>query len=270
MDLRFGFQKSTVKDILVDEIKDNPYQNRTIVSEESLRELADSIRIHGVLQPILVRKVDKEFYLVSGERRLRAARLAGLKQICAVVKEMSDSEAAAATLVENIQREDVSYLDEAAGFQKLNQEFGMTQQDIANNVGKSQSYVANKIRLLGLSATIREIISREIKVTERHCRALLRLPDEQTQMVFLREIIDHDLTTEQVDRKVEKYVNGHSNMLPRQRRRMIIKDIRIFLNDVKSAMSTLEASGIDTEWLESESDDFYEFTIKIGKKGRDS
>jgi len=270
LELRLGFHKNTIQDINIDDIKANPYQNRSIIEEESLKELAESIRRHGLLQPILVRKVGKEFLLVSGERRLRASHIAGLKQVCAVVKEMTDAEAAAATIVENIQREDVSFLDEAAGFNKLNQEFGMTQQEIADSVGKSQSYVANKIRLLGLSATIREIISREIKVSERHCRALLRLGDEDTQMRFLLDIIDNNLTTEQTDRKVEKYVKEMASKSPHQKKKMIIKDIRIFLNDVKSALNTLTTSGIDTEWLESEGDEFYEFKIRIRKNGRDS
>jgi ParB family transcriptional regulator, chromosome partitioning protein len=256
-------EKSSIKNLVIKDIQENPYQNRVIRSDESLKELAESIKVHGILQPILVREHKGEHYLVSGERRMRASVLAGMTTIPAVIREMTETEAASATLVENLQREDVSYLDEAAGFYKLNKEFGLSQADIAKTIGKSQPYVANKMRILNLPEKVREIISREIMITERHCRALLKLPDEQMQLQLLHETIKKELSTRQIEEKVEKIVNQSSK--PGQNKRMIIKDIRIFLNSIKNAMEALHATGIDADWEQRDTEDFYEFNIRIKK-----
>ncbi len=254
----------SIEDLMISEIIPNPYQNRTYVEEDSVRSLAESIKVHGLLQPILVRRKEGQYILVSGERRMRAAKMAGLDRIPAVVKVMSDVEAAAATLVENLQREDVSFMDEAVGFQKLNHEFGITQVEIAHLIGKSQAYVANKIRLLGLPESIREIISQEIMITERHCRALLRLPNEEAQLMIIKEIISKSLNTEQTDKRVEKYVNNTANT-SKQRKKMVIRDIRIFLNSINAAVDALLQSGIETEWEQTEADGYYEYRIRIRK-----
>jgi ParB family transcriptional regulator, chromosome partitioning protein len=268
LEIRVGGRRqnaaSQIEDLPVGEILANPYQNRSVTDADTLQELAESIRAHGILQPILVRKKESKYYLVSGERRIRAAKIIGLEKVPAVVKEMSDVEAAAATLVENLQRENVSFLDEAAGFHKLNSEFEITQVEIARLVGKSQSYIANKIRLLNLPDKVRDIISREIMITERHCRALLRLPDEDMQISLLKEIISKKMNTEQTDARVGKIVKD-GEWKPRQRKKMVIRDIRIFLNSINTAIDALRESGIETEWAQSEEDDYIEYHIKIKK-----
>ena len=226
--------------------------------------------MHGVLQPILVRRVDNNYFLVSGERRIKASRVAGVSEIPAVIRIMTDAEAAAATLVENLQREDVSFLDEAAGYRKLNIDFNLTQNEIAKLVGKSQPYVANKIRILNLPKTVREIISREIMVTERHCRALLRLSDEESQLKLLDEIIQKSLSTQATDEIVEKIVNQTDVKKSKQYKVMVIKDIRIFLNSIRTAIKALHDTGIEAEWEQNENDDSYLFSIKIMKQKRNS
>jgi ParB family transcriptional regulator, chromosome partitioning protein len=268
LEIRFSNRRSKpagrIEELLINDITPNPYQNRTMVDNDSVNDLAESIKVHGILQPILVRVVDGQHVLVSGERRIRAAKIVGLEKIPAVVKEMTDIEAAAATLVENLQREDVSFLDEAAGFYKLNSDFGITQTEIARLIGKSQAYVGNKIRLLNLPETVREIISREIMITERHCRALLRLPSKDAQLLILEVIIKKKLNTEQTDLEVEKYVN-ESQPVSKQKRKMVVKDIRIFLNSINTAVEALRNTGIETEWQQLEGEEYYEYYIKIKK-----
>jgi ParB family chromosome partitioning protein len=171
--------------IPIDEIAPNPYQPRKDFSGSSLEELATSIKEYGVLQPVNVRKIGgKGYELVSGERRLRATRLAGMEVIPAVVIEVVEQDSAVIALIENLQREDLNFMEEAEGYHNLISDHGMTQEELAKKVGKKQSTIANKLRLLKLNNKIKKTIL-ENELTERHARALLKLPGELLQVRLL-------------------------------------------------------------------------------------
>lgn len=177
-----------VKTVEIAKVDPNPYQPRKVFDEASLQELADSIKEHGVLQPILVRRVEDRYQIVAGERRWRAAGLAGLTEIPAVVKEFNDRLMSQVALVENLQREDLNPLEEAEAYQHLIDEFGMTQETIAESVGKSRTAVANTLRLLRLTEFVKESVSRET-ISEGHARALLGLNDEKLQDEVCEKVI---------------------------------------------------------------------------------
>ena len=178
---------ANIQEISVDLIVPNPYQPRKMFDDKALEELASSIREFGIIQPLLLRPSLNGFELIAGERRLRAAKLAELLSVPAIVKEFSDKEAAELAMIENLQREDLHYFDEALGFQQLLLNFGFTQEELAKRVGKNQSTIANKLRLLKLTEDVRKKIM-DINLTERHARALLKLDTEQTQVTVLENI----------------------------------------------------------------------------------
>ena len=198
-----------VDEVDVDLIVPNPEQPRHVVDDEALHGLADSIREHGVLQPLLVTVGHPEgvYQLVAGERRLRAARIAGLRRVPVVVKEAASGEMLELALVENLQREDLNALEEAQAYRRLAEEFGMTQDQIAVRVGRSRASVANSIRLLGLSEDIREQLAAGA-VTEGHARALLALDGEAARSDALRKILEDGLTVRQTEELVRRWPAG--------------------------------------------------------------
>ena len=177
----------------IDCVRPNPYQPRKQFNKGSLEQLCESIKQYGVIQPINVRRISTNNYeLVAGERRLRAATMAGLKEIPAVVININDNDSAVIALIENLQREDLSYMEEAEGYNNLINEHGFTQEELAQKIGKSQSTIANKIRLLKLPPMVKKILS-DNSLTERHARALLKLHDEQLQLKVLRRVCERGL-----------------------------------------------------------------------------
>ena len=195
--------KNEIKNLDLESITPNPFQPRRVFDNTQLEELAQSIKDFGVLQPILVRKIGTGYELVAGERRFRASQLAGLKTIPAIVKNLSDKEIAEMALIENLQREDLNYFEEAEGYARLMKEFGITQDEIAKRMGKSQSTIANKLRLLNLPENVRKEISINV-ITERHARALLKLEDEKLQLHALNAIYTKNLNVRQTDELVEQ------------------------------------------------------------------
>lgn len=191
-------------EIPVAEILPNPYQPRRGFPSESLEELAESIQTHGVLQPLLVRKVGDKHQLIAGERRLRAAKMAGLFTVPVIVKDMDDRAAMEIALVENLQREDLNPLEEAEAYKKLLDEFQLTQEEIAKAVGKSRSAVTNTLRLLNLPAEVRTLLA-EKKITPGHARALLGLESTQTQIAACEEIIKKDLSVRETEDLVRQW-----------------------------------------------------------------
>lgn len=177
-------------------------QPRKVFAEESLQELADSIREHGVLQPVLVRPVQENYEIIAGERRWRAAEIAGLQAIPAIIKEMPDLQAAEISLVENLQREDLSPIEEAKAYKYLIEQYDYTQELIAARVGKSRAYIANTLRLLNLSDEIIQMIE-EKKITAGHARALLAIRNTREQMAAVNEIIKDGLSVRQIEQKVK-------------------------------------------------------------------
>ncbi len=249
------------------DIMPNVHQPRKEFDEETLTELTNSIKIYGVLQPIVVRKNRSGYELIAGERRWRACQMAGLKEIPAIIKDAGDSETAIIALIENLQRENLSFLEEAEGYRQLMQEYGMTQEQLAMKMGKSQSTVANKMRVLKLSPEILEIISRE-KLTERHARALLKLPDDDMRMNVLKQVIKKGLSVRQTEELVENMLNKirQEDKGNKKKFKIAIKDVRIFVNSVKKLVSSIKDTGIDAKYREYDKGDYIELTVQIPKR----
>ena len=261
----------------VDRIDASPFQPRRTMDQAELEELAASVRQVGVLQPVVVRRRGDRYELVMGERRWRAAQAAGLREIPALVRALSDSEAALAALSENLQRSDLSYWDEAAGYARIIEAFGITQEQLAAAVGRSQSAVANKLRLLRLPEEVRRR-AQAAGLGERHVRALLRLPDEQAQLEALEEIVTRELSAQEAEALVAERVDGIAGAAAtresaadqsggRRRRRAVrppvIKDVRILLNTFRQGVEALRKAGLDAELQMHHREDHIEVTIRI-------
>lgn len=257
----------------VDRIDPNPYQPRRIFRDDELEELAESVRQVGVLQPIVVRPVDGRYQIIAGERRWRAARLAGLPTIPAVVRPMEDHDAAVAALVENLQRSDLSFWEEAAGYERLLAEFGMTQEQLAAAIGKSQPTVANKLRLLRLPWDVQEA-ARRANLGERHVRALLRLDDPDLQREAVRLIAEGDLSAREAEALVESLARQRTEQGaeraagPQERTLRVIKDVRILLNTFRQGIETLQRAGLAAEMETTYGDDCIEVRIRIPHRNR--
>ncbi len=197
-----------VQRILINNIRPNPFQPRKSFDAVKIEELAQSVRTYGLLQPILVRR-DKngQFQLIAGERRLKACKSLEWTHIPAVIKDLSDSAMATIALIENLQREDLNFIEEAEGYGRLLEEFGLTQEVLAQRLGKSQSTIANKLRLLKLPCRVKELLLSQ-DLSERHARALLRLPDEDMQIKVVNEICNLGYTVKQTEKRVDEIVDS--------------------------------------------------------------
>lgn len=258
----------TVEEINVREIEPNPFQPRKFFSAEQLGELAESIKNYGLLQPVLVRKSGENYQLISGERRLRAAMLAGLEKIPAIVRELTDREAAEMALVENLAREDLNYFEEAEGYLRLIKEFSLTQEEIARRMGKSQPTIANKLRLLTLSADVRMAID-PAKITERHARSLLRLKNEDKQLEVLAKIYKDGLNVRQTDNYIEQLLLIDEQIKQKNRHMRMNKafrDMKIFLNTINSVVEEIRLAGLNAEMKETDYEEYMEVVITLPKK----
>lgn len=258
-----------IKYIPISIIRPNPYQPRRIFNRKALEELSESIKEFGVIQPISVRKTSNENYeLIAGERRLRATELADLTEIPAVIVEYRDNESAIVALIENLQREDLNFMEEAEGYQNLIIDHSFTQQELSKKIGKSQSTIANKIRLLKLPMDIQKILVSE-SLTERHGRVLLKLPDDELKMMVLEKVIESDLNVNATENLVDDILNSlrgkeDKEETPQQSIKSLI-NIRIYLNTVKKAYSAIKEFGIDASYKEVDKEDHVEVVIKIPK-----
>jgi ParB family chromosome partitioning protein len=248
--------------IPLSKIEANPFQPRTDFNEESTRELAQSLVEHGLIQPVVVRSCPGGYQLVAGERRVRAARYLGWETIDAVVRDLDDAGSAQVALIENLQREDLSYWEEAEAYQQLLQEFGMTQEELAEKIGKSQSAIANKLRLLRLSPRVRGNISREI-MSERHCRALLRLDSEEAQLQVVEAIKAKELSVKETEELVEQLLDRDEGKKPRQRVIRLWKDARLLRNSVRELVKEMRAGGAEVHLEEKQEADELEMKIRI-------
>lgn len=228
--------------VAIDQIFPNPYQPRKNFDDEALRDLSSSIAQFGVLQPLLVAPADNGRYmLIAGERRLRASKMAKLQEVPVIISEYTSQQIAEIALIENLQREDLHFLEEAEGYEKLMEEFHLTQEAMAARVGKKQSTIANKLRLLRLSDRIRKILV-EGGLTERHARALLKLDDEEKQVQVLTVVIDNGYSVRQTETYIEKLLEDKKQ--EKKKRMVIVNDVRIYLNSIKQVVSAIKDVGI--------------------------
>lgn len=264
-----GIKKSQITAIEIEKIScDGRFQPRFEIDEASLDELVGSIKDVGVIQPILVRPQGECYELIAGERRLRASVKAGLKEIPAVVRELSDAEAAEVALVENMQRRNLHYFEEAEGFARLIAEFHLTQTDVARKMGLSQSAVANKLRLLRLHSDVRAKIIKQ-KLSERHARALLELPERESQLRLLDLALKKEINVIEWERMIKRkktqnisreIIKGH-----KQRLKPIVKDMKIFINSLEKGVETLRAAGLDVQLQHQKIGDSLRIVIEIGE-----
>lgn len=276
LESKMQFSKQDKKDeqknityVCIDLIRPNPYQPRKQFNKLALDELCESIKQYGVLQPINVRKISLSTYeLVAGERRLRAAILAGLKEIPAIIINVDDNDSAVMALIENLQREDLSYMEEAEGYSNLINEHNFTQEELAQKIGKSQSTIANKIRLLKLSPLVKKILA-DNNLTERHARALLKLHDEQLQLKVLRLVCERGLNVKKTEELVEKAIDKFSKDIrqkPNDRKvTKAIKDVRIFVNTIKQAIDIMKQSGVNAKAAQIDRGEYIEFVVRVPK-----
>ncbi len=259
-------KSSKVLYLPINSVRPNPYQPRQEMDGDALRDLCTSIKHYGLMQPVLVRQINgREYELIAGERRLRACRMADMAEIPAIVVRAGGTDSAVMALIENIQRENLGYIEEAEAFCSLLSDHGMTQEELAIKVGKNQSTIANKIRILKLSPAVRQILS-ENNLSERHARAILRLPDENSKLKALNIIVAKGLNVAKTEALVEdmliREAPADTNKPSGIR---IFKDVRIFSNTIKQAVDMMKKSGIEAETSKREDDDFIEYTIKIPK-----
>jgi ParB family chromosome partitioning protein len=252
-----------VRHIPVADIVPSPYQPRSVFDDERIDELCQTIKTHGVIQPIVVRLRNGKHEIIAGERRWRAVTKLGMDLIPAIVREINDSQAASMALIENLQREGLTAIEEAIAYHKLMELHQLTQESLAQRLGKSQSTIANKIRLLQLGDTVKNALL-ERKITERHARAMLSLPDEETQNKLLQEIIAKEWNVKQTETRIAFLLEATQK--PKSRRVSFTKDVRLAINTIRQSVDMVTGSGIPIKSSERDCDDHIEIVIRIPKR----
>lgn len=258
---------NNIKMVLIDEIIPNPFQPRKTFKPEALQELASSIAEYGVIQPLLVRQINGQYELIAGERRLRASKLAGQDNVPIIIKELSDKEMAELAMIENLQREDLHFFEEAEGFQQLIANFSFTQEELAKRMGRKQSTIANKMRLLKLGPEARKQLF-DANLTERHARALLKIEDEKNQLELIDIIKDKSLNVRDTELLVEeilaeKVTQPKAN---KNKRVSVIRDVRIFLNSINEIAGQMKKSGMKVKIKQEQDDEFITIKMVIPKQ----
>ena len=259
------FESNKVLYLPVAVIAPNPDQPRRHFSREGLEELAASIKEHGVLQPLSVRRSTQGYELISGERRLRAARIAGLREVPCLVAQVGEEDSALLALMENLQRRDLDCWEEAQAIARLISRYGLSQEEAARRLGRAQPTVANKLRLLRLPEDVRALL-RENGLTERHARALLRLQDPEVQRRAAGDMVRRGMNVAQAEAYVEKLLQSAQVTPPRGRSTYIIKDVRLFLNSVDRGLHLMRQAGVDAGWNRQDTDREILLTIRIPKR----
>ena len=258
-------EKEEIKKIPIDDIVPNRFQPRTVFDDEKIEELARTIHIHGVIQPIVIREFENGKYeIIAGERRWRAMKKLGWDEVPAIINNMSDAETASVALIENLQREELSPIEEAMAYGKLLEIHNLTQEALAQRLGKGQSTVANKLRLLKLPQQVQDALL-DKSISERHARSLIPLKDEQKQLQVLEEIREKSLNVKQTEARVERLL-AEKAAAPKPKRKAFSKDMRIAVNTIRQSLSMVADSGINLDSKEEEHEDYYQITIKIPKK----
>ena len=238
-------------------IRPNPAQPRKIFTQQALEELADSIRVHGILQPLSARRVGTSYELIAGERRLRAAQLAGLTEIPCILMSMDDKESGMAALLENLQRQDLDFIEEAKGISWLMSQWNMSQEQVARALGKSQSGIANKLRLLRHGNRVLDAI-RQGQLTERHARALLRLNEDGEKLKVIDLIVQTGMSVARTERYIEELLSTNPD-------KPCKPSIGAFLKNVNTTLARIQQSGIRAISERTETDSQIVLTITIPK-----
>lgn len=259
------FLSTRVQYIPLGRIRPNPQQPRRSFDEEGLAELAASIRSCGILQPLTVRRAGEGYELVAGERRLRAARIAGLREVPCLVAQVGEEDSALLALMENLQRRDLDCWEEAQAIARLISRYGLSQEEAARRLGRAQPTVANKLRLLRLPEDVRALL-RENGLTERHARALLRLQNPEVQRRAAGDMVRRGMNVAQAEAYVEKLLQSDQVTPPRGRSTYIIKDVRLFLNSVDRGLHLMRQAGVDAGWNRQDTDREILLTIRIPKR----
>lgn len=259
-------KETKIREIPIEKIRPNPYQPRKYFNRSNLEELASSILEYGVLQPIIIRKNGSVNYeLIAGERRLRASELAGLTTIPAIILNVNDNDSALMAFVENIQRQNLNFLEEAEGYKCIMEDYGFTQEELANKLSKSQSAIANKLRILKLSDKVKKLII-DHNLTERHARAVLKLPQEASQIEAVTRIIKEDLTvkkTEEMVADMMEVLSASSTRRVEKKEKRMVNNMKLFTNSIRQSVDIIRKTGIDVTYENIQEGDFCEIIIKI-------
>lgn len=254
--------QETVQELPLTELVANQFQPRTVFDGDRIEELAVTIEEHGLLQPIIVRKQGTGYEIIAGERRYRAVRSLGWETIPAIVKEMTDETTASLALIENLQREDLTPIEEAEAYERLLALQDITQEVLARKLGRSQSTIANKLRLLRLPTDVREALKQRT-ITERHARALLPLKDEALQVTVLAEILEREWNVKETERRVERLMTPQPPK--KKRHKSFARDTRIALNTLRDSVDMNEQTGLTIEKEEVDCEEYVEVRIRIVK-----
>lgn len=255
-----------VVEIPLNQIEANKEQPRKIFEDSALVELTESVKEYGVLQPIILVKNGDKYIIIAGERRFRAAALAGLERIPAIIKNLNDKEAALIALVENVQREDLNYLEEARAYKKLMDDFNLTQSEIAEKVSKQQSTISNKIRLLTLPENLQEQLLKN-KLTERHARALLKIQDENSRNKVVDRIILNKLNVKQTEKLVEDIIKKNEEA-ERKRRKKNYISYKIYINTIRKVFNQIKEMENNAKFIQEDKGDYLEVKIILPKNNR--
>ncbi|MFJ7669003.1 nucleoid occlusion protein [Lysinibacillus sp. NPDC097195] len=257
----------------IDQIVPNRFQPRTIFDDEKIEELSRTIHTHGVIQPIVVRSTaNNQYEIIAGERRYRAMKKLQWTEVPAIVRNLTDKETASIALIENLQREELTAIEEAVAYQKLLELHELTQEALAQRLGKGQSTVANKLRLLKLPEEVQQAILKR-QISERHARALIAIKDPTLQLEILQQTIEHDWNVRQLEEHIHTLLHPEAveqeEETPKKvkpKRKAISKDVRIALNTIKQSLSMVTKSGITVKTEEEDTEEYYQITVKIPKK----
>lgn len=249
------------KQIDIEKIKANENQPRKVFDDEKIAELASSIKENGLIQPIVVRKYNRNYQIIAGERRYRACKLAGLKTVPCIIKDIDDKQMDTYAIIENIQREDLTPIEEANAYKTLIDTYGMSQTELANKVGKKQSTVANKLRLLKLSDEVKNALKSK-QITERHARAMLSLqPDKQEEV--LQEVIGKSLNVKQTESLISK--PPKTKKKNKGAVKAVSRNFKIAINTINQATDLISKSGVEITSETEENDDEYVIILRVKK-----
>ncbi|TVP83145.1 MAG: nucleoid occlusion protein [Alkalicoccus sp.] len=258
-------QEEAVRQMEVERLEPNPFQPRTVFNEESIEELASTIQTYGMIQPIVVRKNNGRFEIIAGERRWRAAKHAEMTRVPVVIKDFDDRKTASVALIENLQREGLTSIEEASAYERLLKLHELTQGGLAERLGKSQSTVANKLRLLQLSGKVKEALLKR-DISERHARALLRVKEDDVQQELLEKIISESWSVKETEAAVDKLQEQPAPLPEKRVRKSYSRDTRLALNTIRRSVDMVNESGLKIDTAEEEHEEYYQFTIRIPKK----